>query len=44
MCSLRFVWISESIVVRLFVQLNLSENCVISALPGYSMVFFWPKM
>ena len=45
MCTLRFVWISESMVVTLFVHLYLSENCVISALPGYSMVgFFWPKI
>ena len=34
MCSLHydFVWISEPIVGTFFVQ---SENCVISALPGF---------
>ena len=30
-------------VVTLFVNLYLSENCVISALPGYSMVFSLAK-
>ena len=36
MCSLHygFVWISEPMVVTLFVQLCLN-NCVISALPGF---------
>ena len=43
MCTLRFVWISEPMVVTLFVHLYLSDNCVINALPGYSMVFFWLK-
>ena len=45
MCTLRFVWIFESMVVTLFVYLYLSENCGISALSDYSMVgFFWPKI
>ena len=48
MCALSFVWISESMVVTLFVHLYLSENFVISALPGYLLVRFfydrdWPK-
>ena len=30
-------------VVTLFVDLYLSENCVINALPGYAMVFFLAK-
>ena len=43
MCTLHFVWISESMAVTLSVHLYLSDNCVINALPGYSMVFFLAK-
>ena len=39
MCSLHygFVWISEPMNGTLFVQI-MSENCVISALPGFCTV------
>ena len=46
MCTLRFLWISESMVVTLFVHLYhfiLSENCVINASPGYALDFFLAK-
>ena len=42
MCTLRFC-VDELMAVTFFVYLYLSENCVISALPGYSMVFFLNK-
>ena len=38
MCTLRFC--VESMVVTLFVHFYLSQNCVISALPGYSILFY----
>ena len=44
MCTLRFcvdLLVDGCHVIRSFIY--VSENCVISALPGYSMVFFRAK-
>ena len=40
MCSLHngFVWISEPMVGTLFIRSIMSENCVISVLPGFCTV------